>query len=132
MTCIFRKIGLFHPCHTCTGAVQKYRIIQRVGGEDMFQIGRGKGIEMHTAPEINLKSKRRLSLPARMERAQESILQPNQRNARICGGFLASRGIGRLPPYGHRVTRLRQPRNERLACEFKNAADAFLPYKSSV
>ncbi len=114
-----------------TGAVQQGGVVQRMGGQQGFKIRRRAGIEMH-AGLINQQAQRRFSVAAGMDRAQQGVLDPEQRCAGFFGHRLATVGIGDAAPDGDQIVGFGFAKAQVIARQLQDAADAALAQKPAV
>ena len=88
-------------------------------------------VEVYSA-RVDQKAEGRLSHPAGVKRAEESILDPDQRRVGVGGGAQAALGGGAGAPYGHSVTRFRQSKAQIMAHQRKDSVQAAIAQKAEV
>ena len=73
---VFRDVMLAHHLDPRPRAVQKGRIIERIFGQDPFQIGFRLWIEMD-AVAVDIKANRRVTVPPEADGPQKAVLDPD-------------------------------------------------------
>ena len=94
---ILGQMRLAQPLDPAPRPVQQGGIVQRMIGQQVFDIRRLRRIEMH-APRVDHQPQWRLARPPGEKRPQERVLDPHDPRARRLGHRLAPRGIGRPAP----------------------------------
>ena len=108
MQIVFRQVRGDQPGNSDLRPRHQGGVIQRMGGQQMLQIRRGGGVEMHAAP-VDQQTQRRLSRSPRMDRAQKRILNPQQRGPSAVRHRLAAPRQRALAPHRHSVAGTGQP-----------------------
>ena len=119
---VFGQVVVAHPGDGIAGAVEQGGVVQRMGGQQVFEIRGLAAVEPRAAPVYG-QPKRRLTGATGMERAQERILDPDHMRACGFGSLLAARRIGAVAPDQNVVTRPRLAESQVKAGQVQNAPD---------
>ena len=128
---ILGQMRAAQPVQGGAGAGHQRGIVERMGREQRFQLGRRGGVEMH-AGAVDQQAYRRLSVTSGMQRAQEGILDPDQRRAMAGGDGLAAVGGGRLAPDAHGIALAGQAERHPVAGQRQDSAQARLGQETAV
>ncbi len=129
---VFRQMMVFQPLDAFAGAGKDRAVVQRVVRQDVFQVGRDRGIEMHAAPVEHQAQRRFAAIASRTDRPQEGVLDTqNGRVGRACDS-LAARAGRAAPPDADQIAGPRFSDADVVARKCQNAADAALGQKPAV
>ena len=124
-------MGLLDAGDTATGAVQYRRVIQRMCGQQVFQIGGLCRVKMR-ALVVYEQPQWRGAGTARKQRAQERILDAQHRRVAFGGhGQAAMRGGG-IPPDAHQIIGPRHAKGHTVSRKAQNAPYAGLGQKTAI
>ena len=113
------------------GTIHQHGVVERVGGQQGFEVGGGVGVEMDTLA-VDGEAERWFAAAAGEKGAEEDVLDPDEAGAGGFGDFLAAGGVGGVAPDGDQIVGPRLAEAEGVACQFHDPADAGLAEEPGV